>query len=150
MTKKELREKAGILGIVGRWDMTKEQLEKAIEKAEKEIAQVEKEIAEVTKENKEEKQKEVKEVKIDRQVKDSYIEKAEVGTIVAFEREDGAVKSAAIVNKSLKRKMLKLQTAYGKEYIVPFDKVLWVKTTGRFPRNVYMLLKAGKKGCDKK
>lgn len=78
---------------------------------------------------------------IDYEGKMRRIENIGVGTIVAFRTEDGKVKSAKVVNKSTKNKKLKVETSYGKIYIVPFDKVIWVKTGVRWPRGVYNLLK---------
>lgn len=83
----------------------------------------------------------VKEALIDYEGKMRRIENIGVGTIVAFETEDGKVKSAKVINKSTKNKKLKAETSYGKIYIVPFDKVIWVKTGARWPRGVYNLLK---------
>ena len=67
-----------------------------------------------------------------------YIENAEVGTIVAF-RVGDKVKSAKIINRSSARRKLKLETAYGRIYVVDYDDVIWVKTSSRWPRGVYEL-----------
>jgi ribosomal protein L21 len=67
-----------------------------------------------------------------------YIENAEVGTIVAF-RVGDKVKSAKIINRSSARKKLKLETAYGRIYVVDYDDIIWVKTSSRWPRGVYEL-----------
>lgn len=81
------------------------------------------------------------ELQIDRDQKDSYIDKAEVGAIVAFYDENGKARSAAIKNKSTKNKKLKVETEFGREFIVPYDKVMWVKTKNRWPKGVYDILK---------
>ena len=67
-----------------------------------------------------------------------YIENAEVGTIVAFRIGD-KVKSAKIINRSSARRKLKLETAYGRIYVVDYDDIIWVKTSSRWPRGVYEL-----------
>ena len=67
-----------------------------------------------------------------------YIENAEVGTIVAF-RVGDKVKSAKIINRSSARRKLKLETAYGRIYVVDYDDIIWVKTSSRWPRGVYEL-----------
>lgn len=67
-----------------------------------------------------------------------YIENAEVGTIVAFKVGD-KVKSAKIINRSSARRKLKLETAYGRIYVVDYDDIIWVKTSSRWPRGVYEL-----------
>lgn len=76
-----------------------------------------------------------------RDVKDRYLDTAEIGCLVAFKIETGKVKSAKIVKRSTSGRKLKVETAYGMEYIVPYDNVLWVKTGTRWPKGVYMLLK---------
>lgn len=73
--------------------------------------------------------------------KSVYIENAEAGTVVAFKSEDGKVRSAAIQNRSTKRQVVKLVTQYGREYVVPYGNVIWVRTGKRWPRGVYQLLK---------
>lgn len=74
-----------------------------------------------------------------------YIKTAEKGTIMAFKLPDGKVKSAKMVERSLKREKLKLETAYGRQFVVSFSDVIWVKTGERWPKGVFNLLK-GLKG----
>lgn len=71
-----------------------------------------------------------------------YIENAPLGTIVAFTLPNGKVKSAAIINRSSKSQKLKVETSYGKQYIVPYDDVLWVKTANRWPKGIYQKFKS--------
>lgn len=73
--------------------------------------------------------------------RDPYIEKAEAGTIMAFKLPNGKVKSAKLVKRSIKRRVVKLETAYGKEFCVPFDDIIWVRTCPRWPKGVLELLK---------
>ena len=68
------------------------------------------------------------------------VENAEIGVIVAF-MFDGKCRSAKIIKKSTKNKMMLLQTSYGAEFKVPFDSIVWVKNGKRWPRGVYNMLK---------
>ncbi len=70
-----------------------------------------------------------------------YISEAPIGTLVAFKLPNGKTKSAKIINRSTKKKLLKLETVYGKQFIVPFYDVVWVKSTSKWPRGVYNQLK---------
>lgn len=75
------------------------------------------------------------------EAKADYVDNVSKGTIVAFKVDDDKVKSAKVVKKSSKEKMLKCVTSYGKEYVVKYSDVIWVKTGTRWPRGVYNLLK---------
>lgn len=70
-----------------------------------------------------------------------YLEKIQVGTLVAFKEASGKLNTAMVKNASFKRQQLRLVTQYDKEFIVPFDDVIWVRTTGRWPRFVLDALK---------
>lgn len=70
----------------------------------------------------------------------NYIDTCPIGTLVAF-RIDEKVKSAKILKRSRKRKQLKVQTSYGKEFYIDYSDVVWVKLNSRWPRGVYNLLK---------
>ena len=77
-------------------------------------------------------------------VKMKYLDNIEVGTIVAFKTVvcgKTKVKSAAVLNISARRKELKLANKVGVEFIVPFSDIIWVRTTTRWPKAVYELLK---------
>lgn len=69
------------------------------------------------------------------------VEAAEIGAIVAFSDEAGKCRSAKIVNKSSKRQVVKLQTNYGAEFVVPYKNIVWVKSGARWPRGIYNKLK---------
>lgn len=157
-TKKELRVIATELEITGRWDMTKPQLIDAILRAEsaeagkqrnevdvnsqsaKDECKIDNHVCEnVEVENKDENKS--ANVEINMEQKMSYIEKIEIGTIVAFRLSNGKVKSAKVVRKSTKNRKLKLETDYGAEYIISYDDVVWVRTGKRWPKGVYKLLK---------
>jgi len=183
MTKsvKELRVIAKELGIAGRWDMTREQLIKAIDEVsidvqvegktestvtteEEKVVEVEEEIlkdvitalpTEATEEIpivpivivdklietaivKEEKQ--IAFMSTDKLV---YIRNLDVGALVAFRCGD-SLESGMVINKSVQRELVKLETKSNKEFIIPFSDIAWVRTGKRWPRWIYDLLKGGK------
>ena len=78
--------------------------------------------------------------------KDELIEKAEVGTLIAFIDNKGKPRTAKMVNRSSKRRQIKLVTEYDWEFIVSYDSVLWVKFGARWPKAVYTMLKEFKNG----
>jgi hypothetical protein len=51
------------------------------------------------------------------------------------------------------RKVIKVVTEFGWEFIVPYDNVLWVRKGNRWPRGVYEILKGynknGKESVEK-
>lgn len=73
--------------------------------------------------------------------KKNYITNITIGTLVAFREENGKLNTAAVQNASFKREQLKLITQYGKEYIVPFENIVWVRTKKRWPMFVLRELK---------
>ena len=144
----QLRAIAKELDIIGRWDMTKPQLVEAILGAEKaknankvssanDEVKIDNQVADGENKEKESPSKDA----IDSSQKMSYVENAEVGTLVAFKLSNGKVKSAKIIRKSSKNRKLKLETDYGAQYIVSYDDVIWVRTGRRWPKGVYRLLK---------
>lgn len=78
---------------------------------------------------------------INMEQKMKYIESAPVGTLVAFRLPDGKVKSAKIINRSAKSQKLKLETSYGRQFVIPYLDVIWVKSTDKWPKGVYRQLK---------
>lgn len=70
-----------------------------------------------------------------------YINEAPIGTLVAFKLPNGQTKSAKIINRSTGRKKLKLETVYGKQFVVSYSDIVWVKSTNKWPRGVYNQLK---------
>ena len=72
---------------------------------------------------------------------EKYVESISIGDIVAFRTKQYRVKSAKIVKKSTADKKLLLETKYGKQHLVPYSDIVWVNTTGHWPRWVYDLLK---------
>lgn len=77
------------------------------------------------------------------------IEQAEAGTLIAFYDEKGKPRTAALVNRSSKNKVVKLVTEFEREFIVPYDNVIWIKKGNRWPRGVYNLLKGYKANANK-
>lgn len=122
-TRDELRVIAKELDIKGRGHMTKEQLVQAIASATSNEAA------------------ETPDGASSDSSKMKYVENAEIGTIVAFKLPDGRVKSAKIERRSTSRRKLKLVTQYGAEFVVPYEDIIWVRTTKRWPKGVYNLLK---------
>lgn len=86
-------------------------------------------------------EKNVAGVKIDMTKKMPYIERAEVGTIVAFRLANGKVKSAMIAKKSTPKRRFMVETQYGATYIVDWEDIVWVRHGKRWPSGVYKLLK---------
>lgn len=70
-----------------------------------------------------------------------YINEAPIGTLVAFKLPNGQTKSAKIINRSTGRKKLKLETVYGRQFVVSYSDIVWVKSTNKWPRGVYNQLK---------
>lgn len=122
-TRDELRVIAKEPDIKGRGHMTKEQLVQAIASATGgEVAETSDDVSSGSDKMK-------------------YVENAEIGTIAAFKLPDGRVKSAKIERRSTSRRKLKLVTQYGAEFVVPYEDIIWVRTTKRWPKGVYNLLK---------
>lgn len=143
MTCKELREVAKKYNISGRWGMTKDQLIEAIAEATKVVEETEQ-----VQKNKEATPQKTDVCECDSAEAENkygskmdYIEKVEIGVIVAFRLPTGKVKAAKLMKRSIKKRLLKLETEYGAEFIVPFEDVIWVKTGRRWPRGIYNLLK---------
>ena len=73
--------------------------------------------------------------------KERYIEEAEVGTLIAFLDENGKPRTAALVNRSSERKLVKVKTEYDWEFVVPYDSILWVRKGDKWAYGVYRILK---------
>ena len=73
-----------------------------------------------------------------------YVKDVNIGVLVAF--KDGEnVRAAKVVRKSTKRNVLKLEDKSGKEFIISYNDVIWVRTGNRWPKGVYELLTGGRK-----
>lgn len=73
--------------------------------------------------------------------KSRYIEEAEEGTLFAFLDENGKPRTAALVNRSSSRQVVKLMTEYDWEFVVPYSRILWVKKGKKWAYGVYRILK---------
>ena len=135
MTVAELRKMAPSLGVKNCKQYKKSELVEQILKAENSIEVEEVSDIDVPEESGEET------VVIDVERKVPYIEQAEIGTMVAFMLPNGKVKSAKLINRSVKNRKIKVETSYGKQFVVPYDDVVWVRTNDRWPRGVYNMLK---------
>ena len=135
-TVKELRSIAGECGIVGRHDMTKPQLVEAINAVSVEYGSGDCKNYEAKKveESPEESQAGCGEkyAGTEDELKKglptiAYVENASVGDFVAFRDNEcgGKVRSAKITKKSTRRRVLKLETSYGKEFDVAYEDVIW-------------------------
>lgn len=78
--------------------------------------------------------------------KDEQINRADVGTLIAFLDFKGKPRTGKLVNRSAKRREVKLVTEYEAEFIVSYDSVLWVRFGTRWPKMVYQMLKEYKNG----
>lgn len=134
MTVAELRKMAPSLGIKNCRQYKKPELVEQILKAENSI-----EVEEVSDIIPEESIEETVVIDVERKV--PYIEQAEIGTMVAFTLPNGKVKSAKLINRSVKNRKIKVETSYGKQFVVSYDDVVWVRTNNRWPRGVYNMLK---------
>ena len=139
----DVRKYASSLGVKKIRTFKKAELIEEIIKVQNEIISdesvPEKSELEAEKEIKSEKVEISEEERISRKLK--YVENAKIGTLVAFKPEVGKVKSAKIIKKSTKHRKLKLETVYGAQYIVSYDDIIWVRTSQRWPRGVYNMLK---------
>lgn len=70
-----------------------------------------------------------------------YLDDLVPGTIVAFRKPDLSVKSAKVIRKSTNDKKLMVQMKFGASKVIDFSDVIWVKTTERWPKWVFNLLK---------
>lgn len=78
--------------------------------------------------------------------KDEFIENAQVGTLMAFLDGKKKPRSGKMVNRSAKRRLVKLVTEFDAEFTVSYDDILWVKNGNRWPKCVYQMLKEYKNG----
>ena len=92
----------------------------------------------------------VKEIVIDREVKDKRILSAPIGTLIAFhEPETGKLNTAKLTNRNKTKKLIKCETQYGKEFLISFSDVVWTKTGARWPKSIYNELKGKKANAGK-
>lgn len=91
-----------------------------------------------------------KKVEIDRDAKDKRIISAPLGTLIAFyEPETNKLNTAKLTNRNKVKRLIKCETQYGKEFLVPFENIRWVKTGSRWPKGIYNELKGKKADAGK-
>jgi len=73
--------------------------------------------------------------------KQRYISNAKSADIIAFKLPNGRALSGMIIK--LNEESFYVETKNGRCFTVPHVDVIWVKTNGRWPRPVYLLLKGG-------
>lgn len=92
-----------------------------------------------------------KKVEIDRDAKDKRIISAPLGTLIAFyEPETNKLNTAKLTNRNKVKRLIKCETQYGKEFLVPFENIRWVKTGSRWPKGIYNELKGKKADAEGK
>ena len=70
------------------------------------------------------------------------VERAVPGLRIAFEKDDGKMLTAEIVHKDDERRVMRVQTKYGTEYLVHYEDVQWVLDNGgNWPKYIYLRLK---------
>ena len=91
-----------------------------------------------------------KKVEIDRDTKDERIISAPLGTLIAFyEPETNKLNTAKLTNRNKVKRLIKCETQYGKEFLIPFENIRWVKTGSRWPKGIYNELKGKKADAGK-
>lgn len=134
-TCKELRDMAKELGIVGRWDMNKQELIDAIEKVSYDDSEItfETDCIESEKEDTSKAKKTTLE----------YLSNSEPGTLIAFKKNNSdAVMSGKLV--SIEDDEVIIETKMGTIFRVNPVDIIWVKSGLRWPRWVFNLFKADK------
>lgn len=70
------------------------------------------------------------------------VERAVPGLRIAFEKDDGKMLTAEIVSKDDERRIMRVETKFGTEYLVPYEDVQWVLDNGgNWPKYIYLRLK---------
>lgn len=80
-------------------------------------------------------------IRMDLEGKKVYVETAPVGTLMAYRHRSGMLRTAKMINRSLKNRKLKMETPRGKQFVIGFDDVVWVKTGKKWPQKIYEELK---------
>ena len=80
-------------------------------------------------------------IRMDLEGKKVYVETAPVGTLMAYRHRSGMLRTAKMINRSLKNRKLQMETPRGKQFVISFDDVVWVKTGKKWPQKIYEELK---------
>ncbi len=170
LTLKELREKAKELCIKGRWGMTKEELLIAIKnetnnelvKSEEELEEWD-DVPEIDEEAKKARREKIEKTinvngeerqifTVKKEVKEEFIVNAPIGAMMAFEFNFFGKRkliSAKLINRNVKKKMLKLENKQGIEFVILFEDVAWVKNGKLWPKAIYEMLTGGKANVER-
>lgn len=75
--------------------------------------------------------------------KERYIEKAEVGSIIAFKDKRDFVRSGKVITNEVDKKKIEVHIKSGKVFYITYDDVLWVTTEDnkKWPKDILNLLK---------
>ena len=139
-TKADLLEMAKILSITGRHELNKMQLIDKIEAAKK--------TEEVKKRNFNEVVKKDAANFWEKKSKDDYINNIKEGNIIAFKVSESKALSGKIVSVNKKQELFIVETKNGIVFFVKKENIIWVKTTDRWPKGVYLALKGVKNVID--
>lgn len=136
---------ATVMNVRGRWKMKKEQLVDILAgrpKLERKAVTVKKAVKQNTLEEvlaTEEEWAEKAPKEAVTKNKHDYIESAKIGTIIAFKVTDKKALSGKI--EEIGKSQFLVKTKNGVLFTVKKENVLWVKTTSRWPKGVYLALK---------
>lgn len=72
--------------------------------------------------------------------KKRYLKIATMGMRVAYYGKNGKAKSGKVVTNDVKQELLEVRDKYAIVDEVKYSDVLWVQSTGRWPKGVYKLL----------
>lgn len=70
-----------------------------------------------------------------------YLKRAKKGDLIAYKVSEMKASSGKIVKKFDDKKIIKVVTEYGREDLVNYSEILWIKTGSRWPKGVYEMLK---------
>lgn len=70
-----------------------------------------------------------------------FVDSTDFGTLIAFVDEQGKARTGKLVNRSRPTRKVIAETEYGRQFVVPYESVLWIKTGQRWPRKILNLLK---------
>jgi hypothetical protein len=141
-TVKELREIAKGYGITGRWNMSKEQLIKAINKVEDYIEEHSPDIPEKIQP---EVNGEVTAISGKHNDISKYLDGLQPGTLVAFKYKGKGDVDRVLSGKyvetlvDLVNETIIIETKLGTKFTIPKASIIWVKTGTKWPKWVYAL-----------
>lgn len=74
---------------------------------------------------------------------DSYIEKAEIGALIAFVDKKNLTRSGKIVEKDSEKRHITVALKSGRKFFITYDNVLWVTSeeNRRWPKKILFALK---------